>query len=199
MANPPAASSPATKLDEPRHSTSAIEPDWSEARAQLKAYLLALHLKDPEQQERIIAAVLKQAATKFGQDPAANPTVLAMTEFHGITERWFGKIQAAEGRVAATGLLSCLALDATKKWPGLFLADEIPAHFQQDLLACEVRAAPALKVSSMVPLPFDNTLQDAMSLPNALGELTKNLSPSLVAKVAAFVLSAFTLLTGKLR
>lgn len=199
LANHPAAFSPATKLNEQFSPTSAIESDWKEARSQLKAYLLALHLTDSEQQERIIAAVIQQAAIKFAQNPAANPTVLAMNEFHAISEQWFGKILASDGRDAALGLLSCFALDTTRKWPALFLADEIPAHFQHAVLACEVRSAPALKVSSMVPLPFDNTLQDAMSLPTALGELTKNLSPSLAAKAAAFVLSAFTLLTGKLR
>ncbi len=47
----------------------------------------------------------------------------------------------------------------------------------------------------MVPQPFDSPLGD-LNLPSALGVLTKDLSPSLVAKVAAFILSGIAFLSG---
>jgi len=86
-------------------------------------------------------------------------------------------------------------IDATQKWPAAFLAEEIPLDFQRALRHCEVNAAPDLKVSRMVPQPFESPLSD-INLPTALGELTKNLSPSIVARAIALVVSGLAFLSG---
>jgi hypothetical protein len=175
--------------------TNEIEPEWKEARFRLEAYLRALHLTDQEQHQRIISMVLQRAALKQAHQPGADPTVLAMDKIRELSQHWFESVVQPGERAFVPGLVSWFALDATKKWPGVFLAENVPADFSQNLRECEVRAAPDLKVSRMVPQPFDNPLGD-INLPTALGQLTKDLPPSLVTKVAAFVLSGFTLWSG---
>src|SRR6266567_132601 len=112
----------------PKHDA---EPEWDEARLRVQAYLQALHVTDQEQQERVMVAVLQQAAIKHEKNPQACPTVLAMNEIRGLSEQWFEKLLAPHERAAVTGFVSLFALDATKKWPAVFLADEIPADFHR--------------------------------------------------------------------
>jgi len=175
--------------------TNGSEPEWNEARDRVEAFLRALHLYDVEQQQRIVSLVLQRAALKQAQNPGESPTGLAMREIRDLSEEWFQKVAEPAERASATGLVSLFALDATKKWPHHFLAENVPVELRQSLQRCEVRAAPDLKVSRMVPQPFDSPLGD-LTIPTALGQLTKDLSPSLVAKVVAFVLSGFTLWSG---
>jgi len=175
--------------------TTGFESEWKAAHDRLEAYVMALCLTNQEQRERIISTVLRQAALKHAQNPGESPMVLAMNEIHELLDQWFAKIIPSRERVSVTGLISLFAIDATKRWPGAFLADEVPADFQRTLRACEVNAAPGLSVSRMVPQPFETALSD-INLPTALGQLTKDLPPSLVTKVIAFVLSGFTIWSG---
>jgi hypothetical protein len=172
-----------------------VEPEWREARCRVEAYLRALDFSDCEQQQRIISVVLQRAVAKHAQTPGESPTVLAMNEICDLLEQWFQKVMQPPGHASATGFAPLFAIDATQKWPAAFLADEVPADFRQILRECEVRAAPDLRVSRMVPQPFDSPLGD-MNLPGALGQLTKDLSPSLVAKVTAFIVSGIAFLSG---
>jgi hypothetical protein len=172
-----------------------IESEWKEARYRLEIYLRTLHLTDPQQQERIIHVVLQRAAGKYAENADQHPTALVMKEMHDLSEQWLAKITQPSERMADRGLVSLFAIDAGEKWPVVFLAEEVPADFKQTLQQCEVRAAPDLRVSRMVPQPFESPLGD-MNLPSALGQLTKDLSPSLVAKVAAVILSGIAFLSG---
>lgn len=173
------------------------EPEWKEARSRVEAYLTALQLTNPDQRERVTAHILQQAAARHAANPHESPTALAMNEINARSEEWLEKILPSQKRLPVAGLVSLFAVDATKKWPAAFLTEDVPTDFQHALEACEVRAAPDLNVARMVPQPFDNTLQDAMKLPTALGELTKNLSPSLVARAATVVFSGLTLWWAK--
>ena len=173
--------------------------EWQEARSRVEDYLLALHLTDPGQEQRIVATVLQRAAGKYSQNPAQNPTFLAMREMREALDEWFGKLVSAAENVAVPRLLFCLALEAAEKWPALFLAAEVPAHVKRAWSAAEVQAAPELKVSNMVPPPFDHALQNVMNLPAAAGGLTKNRPPSLAARAAALAGSGLALWTGKPR
>ncbi len=123
------------------------------------------------------------------------PTALVMNEMRELSEQWLEKVTPPSERTADRGLVSLFAIDAGEKWPAVFLAEEVPADFRQTLRECEVRAAPDLMVSRMVPQPFESPLGD-LSLPGALGQLTKDLSPSLVAKVTAFILSGIAFFSG---
>jgi hypothetical protein len=172
-----------------------VEPEWREARCRVEAYLRALDLSDCEQQQRIISVVFQRAAAKHAQNPGESPTVLAMNEICELLEHWLQKVIQPSGHASATGFVPLFAIDAAQKWPAAFLAEEVPADFRQILEECEVLAAPDLKVSRMVPQPFENPL-GAINLPSALGQLTKDMSPSLVARVVAFILSGFTFWSG---
>jgi hypothetical protein len=167
-----------------------MEPEWEEARYRLQAYLRALQLTNPEQQERIISRVLRVAGAKQAEQPGTWPTSLAMNEVRELSERWFGKLLATQERASITGMVALFALDAPKKWPAVFLAEEIPEDFQRAVRECAARAAPDLKVSSMVPQPFENPLPD-VNLPRPLVELTKDLVP-LATKLFTLLFSIWT-------
>ena len=175
--------------------TSGSEAEWKEARARLGAYLRALHLANEDQQERIISVVLQQAAVKHAQNLVESPTALAMNEIRDISEQWFAKLSESGERNCTMGFVLLFATDATKKWPAAFLATEIPADCQHALKESWVRAAPDLKFSSMVPQPFENPLQDALTLPAPLAELAKDKAPFL-AKVFAIVVSWLSIWPG---
>jgi hypothetical protein len=168
---------------------------WREALPRMETYLHALNVASPERQQRILWSILERAAAKQAQNPKENLTTLATNEVFELAEHWFQEIFPAGERVSAGGLISYLAIDAAQKWPEAFLSEDVPADLRLALTKSEVRAAPDLMVSPMVPQPFDNPLGD-INLPTALAQLTKDLSPSFVARAVAFVLGAFTLWSG---
>ncbi len=172
-------------IDQPQ---SATETERNEARARLRAYLRALQVADEEQQERIVANILQRAVMRREASPGESLTALAMDEVRQLSEQWFGILLAGHERIAVTGLVSLFAIDAAEKWPSAFLADEIPADFYRALRECDVRAAPDLQVSRMVPQPFANPLEEAIKLPSPLGALAKDLAP-FVSKVFTTVLA----------
>jgi len=161
--------------------------EWNEASSRVEAHLLAMHQVDRDRREKIIQQVLEKAALQKAQHPETSLTTLAMEQIRLEIEQWFGKVLAPCDRLPAKGLTSWYALDAAQKWPGIFLAEEIPADFQQALLQGEVCATPDLSYSSMVPQPYESSLQD-INLPAPLGELAKELSP-VMAKIFTFILS----------
>jgi hypothetical protein len=174
---------------------SGNELEWKDAQFRLEAYLRALHLTDSAQTDQILQTALQQAAIKHAQNPAESPTVLALNEARDLLECWFEKIVPSAERSFVTGLVSWHAIGGFERWPAGFMAEPVPRDLQRAFVTCGVRAAPDLRVSRMVPQPFDHVLTD-LNLPTALGQLTKDLSPSLVARAIGFVLSAFTVLWG---
>ena len=175
------------------HNAPESGPEWAEARSRVRVYLQALQVMSPAQQERVLALVLQRAARQQEESPGADPTALAMKEVRTLSEQWFDLLLVQHERVAVTGLVSLLAIDAREKWPEAFLAQEIPADFFHALRECDPRAVPGLRVASMVPQPFDSPLDEAIMLP--LEGLSKVRLP-FVAKVAAFVLSGLSLWPG---
>jgi len=171
------------------------ETEWNDARLRVRNYLEALHISKPEAQERIISAVLKNAAAKHQVSPLESPTTLAINEIHILTEQWFERLLGAGERSSVSGLISWFAMDATEQWQAAFLAEELPDEFHRSLRECAVRAAPGMKVSSMVPQPFPNPLEAALNLPTNLEELAREVAP-LVAKISTVVVSAFATFSG---
>jgi hypothetical protein len=170
-------------------------PQWQDARARLENYLRALNPAGPEQNERIISAVLDRATAIHSEVPEAEPLALVMSEFHELLGQWFQQSLPPGDLAAGSGLVSHLAVDARQKWPEAFLSNDPPVELQHALQNCAVQAAPNLRVTRMVPQPFDNLLGD-LNLPTALAQLSKDLPPSMVAKLAAFVMSGIALLSG---
>jgi len=161
-----------------------LEESWNDAYVRLEDYLRALHLNDGEQRDAIILEMLARATRQREDNPELSPKTLAMQEIRASTERWFEKILSSRDRVAVAGLTALLAVDALDKWPSAFLAETIPADLQHDLAKCNVRPVPDLKVSSMVPEPFDNPLPGAIPLRNALGILARSLKLQMAKKSA---------------
>lgn len=168
--------------------------EWNDAATRVRTYLQALQITNQEQQDRIIAVAMQCAALKQAGSHESLMT-LAMAEIHDLCELWFEKHLAGQERAGITGFVALSAMDATGHWPAVFLADEIPPELQRALQECDVRAVPGLKVSRMVPQPFENPLQEVINLPSPLGQLSKE-RLSLVAKFSAFVISFFSIWTG---
>lgn len=167
--------------------------DWAEARSRVEAYLKALCLVNPQQQERIVSMVLAQARARHARNPTEKPVAVAMTTLRESSDQWFKHCLPSQEHVSRPALLSLYALDAQKEWPEAYLSDPVPPALENGLQRCDIRAGPDISLARMVPQPLETPLREAMQLPTALTELTRNLSPSLVAKAAAFLFSGFSL------
>lgn len=151
-----------------------MEAQWAGARARVRAYLQALQVADPGRQAKIVEEVFERCAVKHAEHPNECPMVLAMNEVRNLCEQWFGRILSPRER-GVKGLVSLFAIDTSKKWPEVFLANDVPEDFQNALRKCHVRAAPELHVTRMVPQPFENPIEEIKT--SALKELTKDLPP----------------------
>jgi len=176
-----------------------VQPENTEERtaaaSRLRTYLQALQVTNHEQQERIVSAVLQRAEMKQAENPQTTLIALAMNEIGSLSDQWFEKLLSNQERPGVNGLVSLCAVDAADKWPAAFLAEQVPPELYYALRRCDVQAVPGLKVSRMVPQPFENPLQDVINLPSPLGSLSKE-RLSLVAKFSAFVISFFSIWSG---
>jgi hypothetical protein len=131
------------------------QADWNVAYYRLEDYFRALRMVNKVHQSQIILHILELAAARHARDPSQNPAALAMEEARAAMNHWFETILGRRERIAVTGLISLLAIDAPEKWPVAFLAEEVPVEFRSEMQESEVRAGPDLQVSSMVPRPID--------------------------------------------
>jgi hypothetical protein len=157
------------------------EIEWNEALSRLRAYLRALNPADELHQEKVVQHVIKAAAAKKQEQPSETLTALAMAELHAAMARWFEMVLGSPERATIRGILALSTLAMTEKWPSVFLESEVPQDFQKMLRQSDVRAAPDLSKSTMVPQPFPNPLSE-ITLPAPPGELARELAP-LVSKV----------------
>jgi hypothetical protein len=171
------------------------ELEWAAAGRRLEDYLRALQVFDRGQQNQIILRVLERAAGKQAANPTLCPTVLAMEEIRAAMDQWFEQIFSSRDRASVRGFIALLAIDAPNKWPAAFLAENVPSDFRCAMLQSEIRAAPDLRVSNMVPQPFANPLRDGINWPDAGGRLARRLPP-LVMKGTTAVLSLFANSSG---
>jgi len=141
------------------------ETEWNAAYYRLEDYLRALRVVNKMHQSGIIWRCLEAAAEKHAMDSTQSPTTLAMREARALLEQWFANISPRNESGMAGGLMSFIANDAPEKWPAYFLADEIPADFQNAMAAGRVLVRPDLKVSSMVPQPIEYIPTTAAILP----------------------------------
>jgi len=167
------------------------ETAWAEARARVEVYLQALHLTNRAQQSRILSLVLDRAAARHAADTAASPVTLAMEELYNLSESWFSGLLDSQDRPEARGIVSLLAVDAAEKWPSAFLTEEVPSSLQRSVQKCDLRGAPELQLSRMVPEPFSTPLPES-----TLKQLARGFAP-LTARLFAFVLSAASLFSSK--
>jgi hypothetical protein len=131
------------------------EADWNAAYYRLEDYFRALRLTNKVHQSQMVLHIIQAAAARHALAPEQNPTVLAMEEAQNATNRWFGMILGHRDRMAVTGLISFLAVDAPARWPATLLSENVPTDLAAALRESDVRAGPDLQVSSMVPRPID--------------------------------------------
>ncbi len=133
------------------------EAEWNAAYYRLEDYFRALHVVNKVHQSQIILRVLQAAAKRHAEDPAQNPTQLAIEVASLEMDQWFQNILEDTDRAAILGRLSLFISDAPQKWPREFLSDEISPEFARALQESGVQAGPNLQVSSMVPRPLDTS------------------------------------------
>lgn len=138
------------------------EAEWNAAYYRLEDYLRALHLVNKVHQSQIILQLLQAAAVKHAQDPSRNPTALVLEEADAAIEQWFARMLPEEERPGVMGYVALLITNGAEKWPGHFLAHDIPAEFLQVMRENDMRAGPDLQISSMVPRPIDVPLVEEL-------------------------------------
>jgi hypothetical protein len=157
---------------------------------------MAMGISNGPQRARIAQNVLRQTAIKYANNNMQeSPVAMAMNQLFELMEQWVGKLGSPDEQAPMRGSVLLYAVDGPGIWPTSLFAGEMPANFQQALSECHVIATPDLSVTRMVPQPFDNALL-GIKLPTAVGKLTKDLSPSFLAKAIALVWSGVALLSG---
>jgi hypothetical protein len=142
--------------------TGSLE-EWNAAYYRLEDYLRAHRVTNKIHQSQVILRLLQQAAAGHRQAPDQAPVRLALEEAYAEMDEWFQDLIADPdlplARASTTGRVRMLLLNATRRWPNVFLAeaDQIPLDFRMALRDSSVQSAPDLAVSSMVPRPLDSS------------------------------------------
>jgi hypothetical protein len=160
------------------------DSEWHEACLRVRSYLRAMRVTSEAQREEIVLHILARAARRQIENPGLRPVVLAMQEIRAATARWLKQIEPSREQVTAVDYLALLAVNTAERWPAAFLAEEVPGDLQQSIRKSNVSAVPELRVSSMVPEPFDPLLA-ALPLRNALARLAGSLALQISRKTAA--------------
>ncbi len=142
-----------------RPRTGTLE-QWNSAYVRVEDYLRAHRIHNRLHQSRLIQRILERAALRHAEDPALDPTTLAVEETEKLMDRWFGEIlgdgERPHDRIAVDGRVALLLCDGPQKWPYAFLDEEkVPGEFAQAMQESFIQAGPDLAVSAMVPRPID--------------------------------------------
>jgi hypothetical protein len=142
-----------------RPRTGTLE-QWNAAYVRVEDYLRAHRIHNRLHQSRLIQRILERAALRHADNPALDPTTLAVEETEKVMDRWFGEIlgdqQRPHDRIAVDGRVALLLCDGPQKWPYAFLDEEkVPDEFAQAMQDSSIQAGPDLAVSAMVPRPID--------------------------------------------
>ena len=142
-----------------RPRTGTLE-QWNAAYVRVEDYLRAHRIHNRLHQSRLIQRILERAAFRHAENPALDPTTLAVEETEKVMDRWFGEIlgdqQRPHHRIAVDGRVALLLCDGPQKWPYAFLDEEkVPDEFAQAMQDSSIQAGPDLAVSAMVPRPID--------------------------------------------
>ena len=140
--------------------TTGTLEQWNAAYVRVEDYLRAHRIHNRLHQSRLIQRVLVGAARLHAQNPALDPSTLAIEETDRLMDRWFGTLLGSKDlphdRIAAEGRVALLLADGMDRWPYAFLEkDNMPAEFVQTMKHNSMKAGPDLAVSSMVPREID--------------------------------------------
>ncbi len=173
--------------------TGTVE-EWNQAYYRLEDYLRAHHVTNKVHQSQIILRLLQRAAARHAAHPEEAPTRLALQEAYAVMDHWFGRLlpDEPESRASVVGRVSMYMVDATERWPNVFLAADadIPPEFRTALSESTVQSGPDLRVSSMVPRPLDAESEEdpARETWERLGRISKAL---LIGMTALFAGAAY--------
>jgi hypothetical protein len=159
------------------------DPKWGDARERVGNYLRAMKVTNEARNEEVVLHILARATRRQMEHPELRPTDLVMEELRAATARWLEQVVPGREHVTVADYLSLLTVNAPEKWPAAFLAEAVPGDLQHALLDCELSAVPELRVSSMVPEPFDPLLA-TVPLRNALAMLARSLALQMGKKTA---------------
>jgi len=140
--------------------TTGTLEQWNAAYVRVEDYLRAHRIHNRLHQSRLIQRILVGAARLHAQNPALDPSTLAIEETDRLMDRWFGTLLGStdlpHDRIAAEGRVALLLADGMDRWPYAFLEkDNMPAEFVQTMKHNSMKAGPDLAVSSMVPREID--------------------------------------------
>jgi hypothetical protein len=146
-------------LDSFRPTTGTLD-QWNAAYVRVEDYLRAHRIHNRLHQSRLIQRVLVGAARLHLQNPALDPSTLAVEETDRLMDRWFGSLlnekDLPHDRIATEGRVALLLADGMQRWPYAFLeTDRVPEEFVLTLQQSSMKAGPDLAVSSMVPRDID--------------------------------------------
>jgi len=146
-------------LDSFRPTTGTLD-QWNAAYVRVEDYLRAHRIHNRLHQSRLIQRVLVGAARLHLQNPALDPSTLAVEETDRLMDRWFGSLlnekDLPHDRIATEGRVALLLADGMQRWPYTFLeTDRVPEEFVLTLQQSSMKAGPDLAVSSMVPRDID--------------------------------------------
>jgi len=139
--------------------------EWNTAYYRLEDYLRAHNVTNKVHQSQIILRLLERAAARHALSQNTSPTQLAMEEAYELMDSWFERLLPDEPppRAPMIGRVGLSLIDATTRWPNVFLADDhqIPPELLTVLRQVILQSGPDLRVSSMVPRPLDAEPEEA--------------------------------------
>ncbi len=146
-------------LDSFRPKTGTLE-QWNAAYVRVEDYLRAHRIHNRLHQSRLIQRVLNAAARTHEQNPALDPSTLAVEETDRMMDAWFGELldekDLPHSRIVTEGRVALLLADGMERWPYAFLEkDDVPEEFLRAIKQSSIQAGPDLAVSSMVPREID--------------------------------------------
>ncbi|MDB6052692.1 MAG: hypothetical protein JWN25_215 [Verrucomicrobiales bacterium] len=134
--------------------------EWNKAYFRLEDFLRAHQVNDKVHQSQLILRMMRIAAERHSKDPSQSPTTLVMQEAFTEMDVWFKQLLPTNNippeRLAALGRVGMHMMNATHKWPNVFLSGEdLPSEFTHQIYQTTVKAGPDLRISSMIPRPLD--------------------------------------------
>lgn len=125
--------------------TGSLE-EWNAAYYRLEDYFRAHSVTHKIHESRTILRLVERAAVKHAADPTQDPTRLALEEAYAEIEEWFQRVLPDQAlppeRLSNLGRISMYLIDATERWPTVFLSEtEPPPDFAPQCRRSRSRAA----------------------------------------------------------
>ncbi|HUG11111.1 MAG TPA: hypothetical protein VMM36_08865 [Opitutaceae bacterium] len=138
----------------------AVEPEWDEAMARVRAYLGAHGVASPVLEE-LSGQIILLARDRATAEPGRHPSALAIESAMTLIDAWIYHIVGSgqgepAGRRFAHERASVHLAQIPRTWPQHFLSSgKVPAELAARLRSTYVMAGPDLEFSRMASRPID--------------------------------------------